>query len=50
MSTILFTTWLAEPPSLLNVQVLAKLLPGHLIADAIAIIASIDFVLGEVDR
>lgn len=39
-----------RPPSLLNVQVLAKLLPGHLIADAIAIIASIDFVLGEVDR
>ncbi len=37
-------------PSLLNVQVLSKLLPGHMIADAIAIIASIDFVLGEVDR
>jgi NADH-quinone oxidoreductase subunit D len=39
-----------RPPSLLNVQLLAKLLPGHLIADAIAIIASVDFVLGEVDR
>jgi NADH-quinone oxidoreductase subunit D len=39
-----------RPPSLLNIQVLAKLLPGHLIADAIAIIASVDFVLGEVDR
>ncbi|MBI2956503.1 MAG: NADH dehydrogenase (quinone) subunit D, partial [Acidobacteria bacterium] len=39
-----------RPPSLLNVQLLSKLLPGHLIADAIAIIASIDFVLGEVDR
>ncbi|MFQ5926198.1 MAG: NADH dehydrogenase (quinone) subunit D [Terriglobia bacterium] len=39
-----------RPPSFLNVQVLSKLLPGHLLADAIAIIASIDFVLGEVDR
>lgn len=39
-----------RPPSLLNVQVLSKLLPGHLFADAIAIIASVDFVLGEVDR
>ena len=37
-------------PSFVNVQVLSKLLPGHLLADAIAIIASIDFVLGEVDR
>lgn len=39
-----------RPPSLLNVQLLSKLLPGHLLADAIAIIASTDFVLGEVDR
>ena len=39
-----------RPPSLLNVQVLSKLLPGHLFADAIAILASVDFVLGEVDR
>ncbi|MFQ5662307.1 MAG: NADH dehydrogenase (quinone) subunit D [Terriglobia bacterium] len=37
-------------PSLLNVQILSKLLPGHLLADAVAIIASVDFVLGEVDR
>ncbi len=39
-----------RPPSLINVQLLAKLLPGHLIADAIAITASVDFILGEVDR
>jgi NADH-quinone oxidoreductase subunit D len=39
-----------RPPSLLNVQVLGKLLPGNLIADAIAILGTIDFVLGEVDR
>ena len=37
-------------PSLFNVQLLAKLLPGHLLADAVAINASVDFVLGEVDR
>lgn len=39
-----------RPPSLLNVQLLSHLLPGHLFADAIAIMASTDFVLGEVDR
>ena len=37
-------------PSFLNVQVMAKLLPGRLFADAIATVASLDFVLGEVDR
>jgi len=39
-----------RPPSFINVQLLEKLLPGHLLADAIAILATIDFVLGEVDR
>ena len=39
-----------RPPSLINIQLLSKLLPGHLIADAIAITASVDFVLGESDR
>jgi NADH-quinone oxidoreductase subunit D len=39
-----------RPPSLINVHLLSKLLPGVLIADAIAITASVDFVLGEVDR
>jgi len=39
-----------RPPSLLNVQLLGYILTGRLIADAIAIIASVDFVLGEVDR
>jgi NADH-quinone oxidoreductase subunit D len=39
-----------RPPSLINVHLLSKLLPGGLIADAIAITASVDFVLGEVDR
>ena len=37
-------------PSFTNVSCLAKLLPGTMLADAVAIIGSIDIVLGEVDR
>lgn len=37
-------------PSFFNVQALEHMLPGHLIADAVSILASVDFVLGEVDR
>jgi NADH-quinone oxidoreductase subunit D len=37
-------------PSFVNVSCLAELLPGAMIADAVAIIGSIDIVLGEVDR
>ena len=37
-------------PSFYNVQALEHMLPGRLLADAIAILASVDFVLGEVDR
>ncbi len=39
-----------RPPSLINLQALKKLSIGHLIADVIALIGSIDIVLGEVDR
>lgn len=39
-----------RPPSFVNIQVLPKLIEGHMIADAIAIIGSIDFVMGEADR
>jgi len=39
-----------RPPSFLNIQILEKILPGHLVADAVAIIGSLDPVLGEVDR
>lgn len=39
-----------RPPSFYNVQALPALLRGHLIADMVAIIASIDPVFGEVDR
>jgi len=37
-------------PSFTNVSVLEDLLPGALIADAIAIIGSTDVVIGETDR
>ncbi|MFQ5657079.1 MAG: NADH dehydrogenase (quinone) subunit D [Candidatus Methylomirabilales bacterium] len=39
-----------RPPSFVNIQVLPKLIEGHMIADAVAIVGSIDFVMGEADR
>jgi NADH-quinone oxidoreductase subunit D len=37
-------------PSFANLQALAKMMEGRLIADAVACIGSIDVVLGEIDR
>ncbi len=37
-------------PSFVNVQCLSAVAPGHLIADLVAIIASVDPVMGGVDR
>jgi NADH-quinone oxidoreductase subunit D len=37
-------------PSFVNLQVLPHLMHGRPIADAVAIISSIDPILGEVDR
>ncbi len=37
-------------PSFCNLQALNRLVRGHLIADVVAIIGSIDIVLGDVDR
>jgi len=39
-----------RPPSLVNLQALAPMVIGGLVADVIACIGSIDIVLGEVDR
>ncbi|AEJ39229.1 NADH dehydrogenase I, D subunit [Sulfobacillus acidophilus TPY] len=39
-----------RPPSLFNLEALEHLLRGHMVSDAIAILGSIDIVLGEVDR
>lgn len=39
-----------RPPSFCNLQALPRLVRGHLVADVVAIIGTIDIVLGEVDR
>jgi NADH-quinone oxidoreductase subunit D len=39
-----------RPPSFLNLQALEKMAKGSLVADVVAIIGTIDIVLGEVDR
>jgi NADH-quinone oxidoreductase subunit D len=37
-------------PSFVNLSILPKLLPGNMISDVVAILGSIDFVMGECDR
>jgi NADH-quinone oxidoreductase subunit D len=39
-----------RPPSFCNLQALPQLIQGHLVADVVALIGSVDIVLGEVDR
>ena len=39
-----------RPPSFVNLEGLQKMVEGHLIADVIAVIGSLDIVLGEIDR
>jgi NADH-quinone oxidoreductase subunit D len=39
-----------RPPSLINLQAVGRMARGALIADVVAIIGTIDIVLGEVDR
>ncbi len=39
-----------RPPSFINLQALDKMVRGHLVADVVAIIGTLDIVLGEVDR
>jgi NADH-quinone oxidoreductase subunit D len=37
-------------PSFVNLSILPKLLPGHMMSDTVAILGSLDFVMGECDR
>ncbi len=37
-------------PSFVNLSILPKLLPGHSMSDVVAILGSLDFVMGECDR
>ena len=37
-------------PSFVNISILHKLMPGHMISDTVAILGSLDFVMGECDR
>ena len=37
-------------PSFVNLSILPRLLPGHLMSDVVSILGSIDFVMGECDR
>ena len=37
-------------PSFVNLSILPHLLPGHLMSDVVAILGSLDFVMGECDR
>lgn len=37
-------------PSFVNLSILPELLPGHMMSDVVAILGSLDFVMGESDR
>jgi NADH-quinone oxidoreductase subunit D len=39
-----------RPPSFINLQAFDAMVKGHLVADVVAIIGTLDIVLGEVDR
>jgi NADH-quinone oxidoreductase subunit D len=39
-----------RPPSYINLQSLKRMAVGHLVADVVALIGTLDIVLGEVDR
>jgi NADH-quinone oxidoreductase subunit D len=42
--------WRVRPPAFVNLSALPKMSQGHLLSDLIAINASVDIVMGEVDR
>ncbi|HEY3898419.1 MAG TPA: NADH dehydrogenase (quinone) subunit D [Chthoniobacter sp.] len=37
-------------PSFCNLSILAKIMPGHMMSDTVAVLGSLDFVMGECDR
>ena len=37
-------------PSFVNLSILPKMLPGHMLSDVAAVLGSLDFVMGECDR
>jgi NADH-quinone oxidoreductase subunit D len=39
-----------RPPSFLNLSALSKMVEGMLVADLVAVVGSLDIVLGEIDR
>ena len=39
-----------RPPSFVNLEAFDKMIRGHLVADVVAIVGTLDIVLGEVDR
>jgi len=42
--------WRIRPPSFINLAAISKMAEGHLLSDLIAINASVDIVMGEIDR
>jgi len=42
--------WRIRPPSFINLAALPRMAEGHLLSDLIAINASVDIVMGEIDR
>jgi NADH-quinone oxidoreductase subunit D len=37
-------------PSFVNLSILSKIVPGHMVSDVVVILGSLDFVMGESDR
>ncbi len=37
-------------PSFVNLSILPKIIPGHMVSDVVGILGSLDFVMGECDR
>ena len=42
--------WRIRPPAFVNLSAIPKMVEGHMLSDVIAINASIDIVMGEIDR